>query len=607
MEETHMSKPFVLEVMNPRSVRKIEDFQGLTAPRLDSLEGKRIAIIRGKPDSDFFLFPLRDQLQRKYPTSSFEYIEGRMSIEQHIEILRGYDGFIAGVRNTGGTDTEEGADFERAGIPGVSITIDSMSYDQQLRSALVSGLPTIRIAKISAERWFAAANKPENFPDYVADSLDAIEHAFLDPLTEEEMHPAFPEYDYSNLRFEGEDYTEAYDKFQTYFAEHDLTDGIAVAPPTPEAVRNMLRGTSRSPEEVIPGVMQPGRGIVTIEKIAVNAVMAGAKPEYLPVIITVMEMLCDSRFYTWHHFASMNSTSLLISVGGPIAKELNLNGGVGYFGPGSRPNAAIGRAVSLCGLNLGWVEYRKMDGGMYGQPSQFCNMVFCENEELSPWESYPVSRGFSPEDSTVMIEEVFHCDGLFWGAIDNLPSGVWTYGLQEDLDRVALLAQGNKPMLKLVSQGKSEVHLFATLERDPLPMINAQDYILILYPGQARQLAKAGYTRKSLTEYIGNRYRVPFMDFDAEMQENIRALAKKGLVPLLSEDDCRPGGTIPMLNTDRIAIFVAGPISGQTLGFRAMGSFNSMVGRMPQAVPSGDRAPYYIKKISGAVLTEAGR
>lgn len=604
-----MKEKCVLKVRNPRSVRKIEGFQGLTAPRLTSLDGKRIATICMKTDGALFLDPLEEQLRKRYPTATVERLSSVRSVASEIEALRNYDAWVFGVRNTGGTATEECGEYEKAGVPGVVVILDSYHLDQHKRWAMIGGVPTLRYAPVSSERWFAAANKPENFIGIAEDYVDTIVHALTDPLTEEEKNPKFPEYDYSDLIFEGEDYTDAFKKFQTYFLDHELSDGIPVAPPTEEAVAEMLTGTSRKPEEVLAGLMPPSNGIVTIEKIAVNAVMAGAKPEYLPVIITAVEMLCDPRIYAWHHFSSMNSTNLLVVVGGPIAKELGMNSGVGYLGPGNRANNTIGRAISLCALNLGWMEYTKYDGGMYGQPSQFCNLVFCENEELSPWEPYQVSQGFSPKDSTVMVEEVFKIDGTFWKAIDNLPSGIWTYGMQADLDRLAEMTAGHKPALLLASQGKSEIHLWSTLQKDPLPMIDGSTYMLVLYPGQARQLAAAGFTRESLVEYIGNRYRIPWMDFDSELQEGLLKLAESGEIPGLSVSDCKPGGTIPIFNTDHVGIMVAGPISGQTLGLRCMGSFNMKTdSHMPVvAEGKGGRCPYFIKKITGATLTEAGK
>ncbi len=602
-----MKDQYVLKVRNPRSVRKIERFQGLTAPRLDSLDGKRIAVIVMKPDGALFIDPLQEYLQKKFPTASFERFTGRRSTEEEVQRLKDYDAWIFGVRNTGGTGSEETTFYEKAGTPGTVIILDNYCLPQHQRWAMIYGLPTIRYSAISSEKWFAAGNDPKNFVSFAEESADIIIHALTDPLTEEEIHPQFPEYDYGDLVFEGGDYAEAYEKFQTYFIENKLSDGIAVAPPTQEAIERMLTGTSRRPDEVIPGVMPPANGIVTVEKIAINAVMAGAKPEYLPVIITAVEMLCDPRFYAWHHITAFNSTSLLIAIGGPIAKELGINGGVGYLGPGTRSNNTIGRAVSLCCLNLGWKEYTEYDGGMFGQPAQFCCLTFCENEELTPWEPFQVSEGFGAEDSTVMIEEVFHIDGFFWNWFDNLPSGVWTDGMRADLDRVAQMSMGYRPPLELVSKGQSVVHLFSTLKKDPKPMINGQTYLIIMYPGQARQLAAAGFSREDVIKYIGKRYRIPYMEFDDVMKENLLKLAESGDIPGLTVDDCRPGGTIPMINTDRIGLMVAGPISGTTLGCFCLGSFNRNEDNMPTAAFSKKRSPYYLRKITGATLTRAGR
>ena len=104
-----------------------------------------------------------------------------------------------------------------------------------------------------------------------ADSIDEIETVLTTPLTEEERDPKQEEFDGSNLFFEGADYDEAFEKFQTYFFEHGYTDGMAVAAPTPEAVKKMLTGTSRGPKEVLQEALPPGYGFVTIEKIAANA------------------------------------------------------------------------------------------------------------------------------------------------------------------------------------------------------------------------------------------------------------------------------------------------------------------------------------------------
>jgi hypothetical protein len=129
---------------------------------------------------------------------------------------------------------------------------------------------------------------------------------------------------------------------------------------------------------------------------------------------------------------------------------------------------------------------------MYGQPSKFCNLVFCENEELSPWESYSVSQGFSPEDSTVLIEEIFYLDGVFQLGHMRMPSGIWTHGFQADLDRIAQKARGNTSALEFAAKNMTKSFAHATFSRDPLQLMR-RNYMLILYPDR-----RASWPRRAL-------------------------------------------------------------------------------------------------------------
>jgi len=600
-----MEGKYVLEVCNPRAVRDAK-IQGLTAPRLPTLEGKRIAIIGALPESIAFNRALEKVLQKRYPTATVIYRQTSMDIEKNIEYLRDFDAFIEGVRLSGGWPTEPPVEYEKAGIPGVHLSIETM-YPNGKYSMWAHGLPTLRIVPIPALIWINAGNRPDpeaymHIAEYMADD---IVRALTEPLTEEEKNPPPCEYDFGNLFFEGKDYDEAYRKCQAYFVEHNLTDGLPIVPPTPEAVEAMLAGTSRDRNEVIHGVMQPGHGIVTIEKIAINAVMAGARPEYLPVIITAVECLCDPGFMAWHVLAAINSSQLLIYVGGPIAKEIGMSGRGAFLGPGNPANNAIGRAVSLCALNLGWVEY-ETHGGMCGQPSRFCNLVFCENEDLSPWETYSVSRGFGPEDSVVMVEEVFHVDGSFQMGPMAMPSGLWTKGFEEDLKILAEKAASERPPIMTAVKGPDSIHATANFVggQDILALLNNRTYAIILHPGQAHQLHERGFTRESLARYIADYKAVPWEAFDENVQKELLEIAKTGKIPGLTVDNCKPGGKIPAFNAKRIAIFVAGHMSGQTVGLMCLGSYGKFT-KVEGYDPCDP--PYNLKKITGATLTKAGR
>lgn len=598
-----MEGKYVLEVCNPRGVRESK-IQGLTAPRLKSLDGKKIAILGALPESIPFNFALEKALQAKFPTAKVVYRQTGMDGEKNLEFLKDFDAFIDGVRLSGGWQTEPPVVYEKAGIPGVHLCLETMR-PQAVFSMLSHGLPTLRIVSIPALMWINAENKAENFPPIAEYMADEIVRALTEPLTEEEKNPPPCDFDFGNLFFEGKDYDEAYKKCQEYFVGHAMTDSLPIVPPTPEAVEAMLAGTSRDKNEVI-GIMQPGRGIVTIEKVAVNAVMAGARPEYLPVIITAVELLCDPGFLSWHALAAINSDHLLIYVGGPIAKEIGMSGRGAFFAPGNHANNTIGRAVSLCALNLGWIEY-ETHGGMYGQFSRFCNLVFCENEDLSPWETYSVSRGFSPEDSTVMVEEVFYIDGVFQMGAMAMPSGLWTRGFEGDLRNLAEKAVGDRPSIMAAVKGPEDIHGTPNFVggQDTLALLNNRTYAIILYPGQAQQLSERSFTRESLARYIADYKAVPWEAFNEDAQKKLLELAKTGRFPGLTEENCKPGGKIPCMNSNRLAIFVAGHMSGQTLGLMCMGSYTGKFTSTTGVDPCDP--PYNMKKITGATLTKAGR
>src|SRR2546422_78544 len=131
-----------------------------------------------------------------------------------------------------------------------------------------------------------------------------------------------------------------------WFCREKLSDGLPIVPPTAERVGRMLDGTRRDPEEVI-GLIPPKWAPATIEKIAINAVMAGCLPEYLPVIIAAVEAICEPRFNLYGVQATTGYVGPALLLNGPIRTQLNVNCDSGVFGPGFRSNATIGRAMRL--------------------------------------------------------------------------------------------------------------------------------------------------------------------------------------------------------------------------------------------------------------------
>jgi hypothetical protein len=185
------------------------------------------------------------------------------------------------------------------------------------------------------------------------------------------------------------------------FVEKGWCDGLPIIPPTEQAVEKMLTGTKRDPTEIVAAI-PPTWGEATVEKIAVNMVMAGCLPEYMPIIITAIEAMTEDRFRLAEIQPTTHPVAPLIVVNGPIRKKLNINSRAGAFGPCWRANATIGRAIRLILLNIGGAFPGKFDMSTQGQPSKY---TYCtaENEEDSPWEPLHVEKGFEASTSTITV------------------------------------------------------------------------------------------------------------------------------------------------------------------------------------------------------------
>ncbi len=177
-------------------------------------------------------------------------------------------------------------------------------------------------------------------------------------------------------------------------------DGLPIIAPTAERVKTFLDYAKLPPDHVI-GSYQTRATALTAEKLAVNGVMAGCKPEYMPVLVAAFEGLTDPAF-RMNHMASLGSPWPLIIVNGPVVKRLNMNPGEYVLGPGAnRPNATIGRAVSLAMANCFAAKVGGVQRGTLGNPNRWSFLV-AENED-TPWTPLHVQRGFKPEDSTVTV------------------------------------------------------------------------------------------------------------------------------------------------------------------------------------------------------------
>src|SRR5262245_5140782 len=190
------------------------------------------------------------------------------------------------------------------------------------------------------------------------------------------------------------------DEFEAWF-DKGVTDGLPVVPPTRERVERMLTGTSRRRDELL-GEMPPNYGRATVEKSAINAVMAGCRPEYLPVVVAAVECACDPAFNLHGVATSTHFSAPLIIVNGPIRSRIGLNASFGVFGPGHRANATIGRALRLLMINVGGARAGEVSMSTFGHPGRYTYCI-AEHEEVSPWPPYHVEHGLPREASAVTL------------------------------------------------------------------------------------------------------------------------------------------------------------------------------------------------------------
>lgn len=179
------------------------------------------------------------------------------------------------------------------------------------------------------------------------------------------------------------------------------TDGLPVTPPTEERVAKMLEGTTLSPDRVV-CVLPPDLAECTVEKVAINAVLAGCLPEYLPVVLAAVKAAATSRFNIHGIAATTYFTGPVMVVNGPVRRRIGMNSGINALGQGNRANLTIGRALNLVVRNVGGARPGGVDRAALGSPGKL-SFCFPEDEEGSPWESLAVERGFSSQDSTVTL------------------------------------------------------------------------------------------------------------------------------------------------------------------------------------------------------------
>ena len=188
---------------------------------------------------------------------------------------------------------------------------------------------------------------------------------------------------------------------QNYFEREGWTDGLPILPPTPALVEEMVRASGMAPEAAVAPVA-PSFATASVEKVAINAVMAGCRPDYMPVVLAAVRAIAEPEFNLAGVQATTHPVAPLVMVNGPIRQRIGLNCAGNVLGQGFRANATIGRALRLVMMNIGQGIPGKSDMATHGTP---CKFSYCggENEERSPWAPYHVEHGMHPDESSVLV------------------------------------------------------------------------------------------------------------------------------------------------------------------------------------------------------------
>jgi hypothetical protein len=342
------------------------------------------------------------------------------------------------------------------------------------------------------------------------------------------------------------------DDLEVWF-DKGVTDGLPVIPPSRERVERMLGGTTRDRLELV-GEVAPNYGRATVEKVAVNAVMAGCRPEYLPVVLAAVQAVTDPAFNLHGVSTSTHFSAPLIVVHGPIRERIALNCSFGVFGPGHRANATIGRALRLVMINLGGAKAGETSMSTFGHPGRYSYCIG-EHEEASPWPPYHADRGFAATDSAVTAF-----------------AGEAPHGISDHASRTARALAG--------SLGWSMAGLW-NAKHFPL----YSHTMLVVGPEHARTFGDDGWSKRDLVRYLFETIRAPYGSLQPaeDNGEGTNLRFAKGAEPA-------PDEPIPKFpSPEELHVVVAGGTAGR-FSMAIPGWLGTRNGSRPITVPIRDIA-----------------
>jgi hypothetical protein len=479
------------------------------APRPETLEGKRIALYwNGKQNGLHALERAKQNLAKRFEGVRFLELTGELggtnrylSPEQLDMLEKEVDVAVCTSADCGSCTSwlmRDLCELERRGIPAVGYT--AAIFDEDSRFSLKAfGVP--EACPVIVPECFS--NKtPTQISEMVDDAMDIV----VEMLTRDRSLfgelPQFSEFFNDTATTEiytGADLLDAFDEMQRAFVRNGWSDGLPLVPPTHAKVEAMIEASGRDGSEVV-GLFAPGFGVGTVRKIAANAVMAGCRPEAMPIVMATMDCILEPSIglRTWAMSTGPQAPMILVS--GPIADEIGMNRGICALGPGSisEVNVAIGRSLRLIMMNVGLSYPGITDMDTIGTPHKFSFCV-AENEERTPWDPWRVQQGYSLDESTVTV---------------NVPYGMTEFFDFKNSDPERLVESWSTLTSQAVgtpAAGAWLIKVNAPLE-EGYPFHGVFSNMLLMAPDHAEVFAQAGWTPDDIKQAIHRRTKLPFRE-----------------------------------------------------------------------------------------------
>ena len=523
--------PFHLRVLNPTGGAEGSPLMA-NAPRLKDLNGKKIGILRNRVPVGKIFYPYLDKaLKSRMPDAEFRTWEmtvlgnAEARATRLKEVADNSDGVIVAMGMSGGSTTRTAPDairIEKSGKP-VAFIVTKCFRSNARFLARSEGLEDLAVAPLILD--YVPPEEEIESMDIAGKVADEVVTALTQWTAQP---PDIAEVTEASLDFGGKDFSAAQEAMERFFLNHGWSDGLPLVPPTEEAVERMLEGTSL-PRDRVMARFPPGGMNATVGKIAVNAVMAGCLPQYMPVILGAVEAITDPLFdLIGVQCTSGQVAPFFIVSGKKLIDELNINDGFCTVGPGWKANATIGRALKLIMMNLGQTWPGMNDMKAFGSPFRYVSLIG-ENETsyAGAWEPLRIAEGFPDDQPTVSV----------------MPAMSW----QPDLVL---------PTPPSVDRIISHISLQAKAKYDRYALNCMYNNLVLISPTAFEAIRREGFSRKEIQEMLYEKIQLPGTEvFDGREAPVLDRLPKQ-LVEKHRKDPCAP---VPLLlNPESLKICIAG-------------------------------------------------